>query len=1295
MAKIGEKTGSAHEVCIDTGSAISLIDSQYLKKNFPHIKVNPASTIMLKGVGSKQTHGWINADLHFINDAKELTSITGAFHVVTSLTTKIIVGNDILAEEGALIDLKNCTVVFKTSPGTIPIISMRTKAPSSSTVQPSARLQQVFSIKPGYQCRVPITLTATPPTALYLLEPVQVSEDIKVARTLGVSAQPLHFAHVMNVGTRIIKLPTDVILAHIMAVADNRSTAALSNNSSAETADDLEAFEEALQEIDINMELSESEKKSLRNIIRANRHAFSYGSRRLGRTNLATMTIETGIAQPISQAPYRASPEGRKIIDETLAELIADDVIEESDSPWSSPAILVRQKGKDRFCIDYRKVNDVTKADQYPIPRIDDILSQFAGKAYFSTFDANKGFHQIEIAPEDREKTAFRTHRGLHQYKRMPFGLKNGPSVFQRLMDKILGRFKWQTALVYIDDIIIYSKDVATHIKDIGTILGLVAQSGLTLSLKKCHLAYQSLTALGHTVSNLGIGTADGTVKAVKDFPAPKNVKQLQRFLGLCVYYRRFVQGFAKVAAPLYHLLKKDVPYKWDDSCETTFETLKTKLTTAPLLAYPNYEKPFILYTDACVTGLGAVLSQNDDAGQEHPIVFLSRSLTDAEKNYTITELECLAIVWSVKKLHVYLDGSQFTLITDHSALQWLFSFSGPNKRLIRWSMELQPYRENMTIKYRAGRVHTNADPLSRAPLPICNSILADTDDNTPTDDERDSSTDDTFYSSVPEDMDTESETSYRHGPVLCNTISAASVESDFLKFISSGYTTDPQFTSILRDLDPSNTHIRHQRFRLQNDGILLFIQPGEEYARICVPNITKPYNLRAQILHDHHDADICGHLGTAKTMNAVARRFYWPGLTKDVKDYVRSCNKCQLNKSGPKTYGLHQALPIPPYRWHTVTIDFAGPFVPSGEGAWDMCMVVVDKLTKRAHFIPSLQTDKATHVARRFFDGVVRLHGMPSVIVSDSDAKFTSLFWSTLFERFGTRLAMSSANHPQSDGQTERMVRTLKEMLRSTIDHHQANWSEKLSALEFAYNNSTHPSTGLTPFELDLGFHPKSPYSLLLGPEREVDSVEHFILNLESLQHQAIEALQKARDSQTQAVNKNRPRPQEFRVGDLVLVSHALLRTSISRTAGSRKLRGKFSGPFSIIKKVSPTAYQLDLPANIRIHPTINIEYLKAYHASDPRLGQRDAPTNPDPTLTSGNVEWYEVDRILAHRRHGRTGWAYLVAWKGYAVHDATWEPEANLDDARDAINAYLDSDNIDDRSPPTAKRSGRSHRR
>lgn len=247
--------------------------------------------------------------------------------------------------------------------------------------------------------------------------------------------------------------------------------------------------------------------------------------------------------------------------------------------------------------------------------------------------------------------------------------------------------------------------------------------TGITLSMKKCHIAYQKLEALGHTISNLGVGTAEGTIKAVKEFPRPNNVKELQRFLGLCVYYRRFVKDFSIQAGPLYNLLKNDVKYVWDEKCQRTFDTLKEQLTTAPVLAHPDYEKEFLLYTDASIEGLGAILAQNADDGKEHPIAYISRSLSPAEKNYIITELECLAIVWPVKKLHPYLDGVKFTLVTDHSALQWLFDFKGPNRRLVRWSLELQPFRDYMTIQYRGGKKHANVDPLSRAPMAVCNAI--------------------------------------------------------------------------------------------------------------------------------------------------------------------------------------------------------------------------------------------------------------------------------------------------------------------------------------------------------------------------------------------------------------------------------------------------------------------------------------------------------------------------------------------------------------------------------------------
>jgi hypothetical protein len=364
-------------------------------------------------------------------------------------------------------------------------------------------------------------------------------------------------------------------------------------------------------------------------------------------------------------------------------------------------------------------------------------------------------------------------------------------------MDKVLGRFKWQIALLYIDDIIIYSKDFDSHVKVIEDILTQVGKSGITLSPKKCHIGYQALSALGHTVSSLGIGTAEGTVEGVRKFPEPRNVKELQRFLGLCAYYRRFVKGFSIIAHPLYNLLKKDVKYDWSEACQKAFDELKLRLTTASVLAHPNYDKEFILQTDASILGLGGELGQKDDDGMEHPIVHLSKSLTPAEGNYTITELECLVIIWCVRKLHSYLDSSKFLLQTDHSALQWLCDSNGSNRRLTRWSLEHQPYRGFMTIKYREGKKHANVDPLSRAPLAVCSVA--------------------TVFTSPP----------------------------DFVVAITTGYASDPYFTEVLESFAADVPRPEFDRFALRTDGILLFQQPGNNFARVCIPAVTTPEYLQ------------------------------------------------------------------------------------------------------------------------------------------------------------------------------------------------------------------------------------------------------------------------------------------------------------------------------------------------------------------------------------------------------------------------------------------------------------------
>lgn len=347
--------------------------------------------------------------------------------------------------------------------------------------------------------------------------------------------------------------------------------------------------------------------------------------------------------------------------------------------------------------------------------------------------------------------------------------------------------------------------------------------------------------------------------------------------------------------------------------------------------------------------------------------------------------------------------------------------------------------------------------------------------------------------------------------------------------------------------------------------------------------------------------------------------------------------------------------------------MDFAGPFVPSGEGKWDMVIVVVDKLTKRCHFVPSKSTDAAPTTAKRFFDSIVRLHGIPAIIVSDRDAKFTSAFWKTLFERLGTRLAMSTAYHPQTDGQSERMVRTLKEMLRSVVGYRQDDWTDHLAAAEFAYNDSVHPSTGLTPFELDLGYHPRVPMSKLLEGVQEVASTSQFLEKLEALQHFAFEKLERARQQQAESENKNRPKPVLFQPGELVLLSTKHTNPPFMKHGGTKKLKPKYTGPYMVTRRIGATSYELDLPANMKIHPVVNLEYLKKYHASPDRFGTRSAPPSR-PQLLEG-AEPFQIGELRAHRisRGGRL--EYLTHWAGYNDFEDSWEPE---DHVRTALADY-----------------------
>ena len=386
--------------------------------------------------------------------------------------------------------------------------------------------------------------------------------------------------------------------------------------------------------------------------------------------------------------------------------------IQTSESPWTSPVVLVRKKNsKLHFCVDYRKLNKVTKKDAYPLPRIDKMLDTLARSKWFSTLDLASGYWQVQMHPGDREKTAFITRYGMYEFNVMPFGLCNAPATFQRLMDQVYKNIAWKFVVVYLDDTIIYSRTFNDHLKHLREVFLRIRKAGLKLNLEKCQFWMQRLPFLGHIITPQGIGPDPGKVEAIKKLIPPRNVSQLRSFLGLAGYYRKFIRNFSEIARPLNELLKKEQPYDWKRAQDEAFDTLKQRLMTAPILAYSNFKQTFIVATDTSYNGYGATLSQIDSDRKEHPIAYASKSLRPGEVNYGATELECAAIVWAVEYFHKYLGTSKFILITDHIALKWLQT-AEPKGKIGRWILKLQLY--NFEIIHKPGRIHSNMDVLSR-----------------------------------------------------------------------------------------------------------------------------------------------------------------------------------------------------------------------------------------------------------------------------------------------------------------------------------------------------------------------------------------------------------------------------------------------------------------------------------------------------------------------------------------------------------------------------------------------------
>ena len=436
-------------------------------------------------------------------------------------------------------------------------------------------------------------------------------------------------------------------------------------------------------------------------------------------------------AQPVRFAPFRASPMEKQYVKEELDKMLQADIIRPSRSPWGARVLLVKKKDStQRFCVDYRALNDLTVTEVYPLPRIDDALAAFQGKKIFSTMDMQSGYWQMAVAEEDKHKTSFVTHEGQYEFNVMPFGPKNAPGYFQRMMDTVLGSMKWLSVIVYIDDLIVFSTSFAEHIRDLGHVFMKLKEHGLTLKLKKCRFFADEVEYLGHIIAKDGIRPNPAKTQTIQNVQLDRRKKAIQAFLGLTGYYRRFVKNYAKTARPLYQMCKDNVDIKkeWGPNQDAALETLRMALVSHPVLCHPDWDRPFRVTCDASGEGLGACLTQSDDDGIERVIEWASRQLTPAERKWFPTEWEALACVWACEHFRPYLDnGRQFELVTDHRALLWLLHQNAPTGRLARWALRLQPF--NYTVIHKKGSMNHTADFPSRFCLDPDSALGADHDE--------------------------------------------------------------------------------------------------------------------------------------------------------------------------------------------------------------------------------------------------------------------------------------------------------------------------------------------------------------------------------------------------------------------------------------------------------------------------------------------------------------------------------------------------------------------------------------
>ena len=925
-----------------------------------------------------------------------------------------------------------------------------------------------------------------------------------------------------------------------------------------------------------NSVFDQQQKEKLLKLLWEYQDIFSAKESLLGQTDLMQFKVELkDDAVPFKARPYRSNPNVRQEIRRQVQEMLDKDIIEPSTSNFGSPVLLVsKPDGSYRFCIDYRKLNSMTKIDCHPIPRADDCIESLgaSGAKYFSCLDLESGYWQMPVHPDSRKYTAFVTHDGLYQCKRMSFGLVNAPSVFTRLMTRVLQGLNWEVCLVYIDDVIIFSGSFEQHLQRIRLVFDRLRSAGLTLKPRKSFFGQKRIKFLGHYVSENGIEPMEEKCAAINSFPTPTKVKDIRSFLGLAGYYRRFIRDFSKISGPLVALTRQDTPFNWTKECENAFTTLKEKLMTPPILAYPNYTEPYILQTDASGESIGMILAQKQD-DLERVIAYAGKRLSPNEKNYSTTEKEALAVIEGLKHFDPYLRGNQVTIVTDHSALVWLLAQKQPQGRIARWVAYLQQF--NYKIEHKAGKKHLNADALSRRTYQ---------EESNPDELVRDEDILPPLTANVAKakrrgpkkarHTTRGQRPSYKYPDIdwTKDRVKECQQKDDSLKpiiaYLSNGVLPDSE--RLAREIASDGHNY------VSEDGILYHVLDRKakdpkatkqvEELHLC---LVVPKELRYDVLTSVHGDLPGGHFGTQRTYTTMRLKYFWKGMYNDCKNWVISCIACNQRKD-----------PVKPLKAELHPL----PAVMTNE-RWAMDIVTLPRTIRGNRYVLTfteyntryveafaLPETSSKTIARVLVDEICFRYGAPQTLLSDLGANLVSEVMAETCKIMKIERLFTAPYRPQTDGLLEKFHHTMCKNLSMYVNERHDDWDLLLKGVCYSYNTTACvDSTQFSPYFLMFGREPLHPIDTIL-PSGKVfrNDVGETISKVQFAREAARDNIIQRQKLMKERYDKN-SNDKRFNLGDLVWIHFPEV-----MVGGSRKFYFNWSGPYIIIEQTSDTNYRV-----------------------------------------------------------------------------------------------------------------------